>query len=189
MEAEHRRALRYGMVGGGPPGWIGEAHRRAAALAGRLQVRLRNSHAFCNLNLTGVLCAVGCWCVLFACGGEQHLWCEPGPGVGSCLHVLPGDGQPGTAPPRRGHWCVRPMCVCGGSTTLLTLTLRGVEGALDFVVVVTPNPLHYDVSRTFLEACSRRLHHSLLLKLRGSKVLSPPPQPGWLSGPLRQAAH
>ncbi len=63
------------------------------------------------------------------------------------------------------------MCVCGGST-IRVLTLRGVEGALDFVVVVTPNPLHYDVSRTFLEACSRGLHHSLLLKLRGSKVLS-----------------
>lgn len=55
---------------------------------------------------------------------------------------------------------------------LLTLPLRGAEGALDFVVVVTPNPLHYDVSRTFLEARSRGLHHSLLLKLRGTQVLS-----------------
>lgn len=52
----------------------------------------------------------------------------------------------------RMRWFVR-------SPLLTHLTLRDAEGALDFVVVVTPNPLHYDVSRTFLEACFC-IHHS-----------------------------
>jgi predicted dehydrogenase len=30
--------IRFGMVGGGPPKWIGEAHRKAASLTGILEL-------------------------------------------------------------------------------------------------------------------------------------------------------
>ncbi|ELR24592.1 NAD binding oxidoreductase [Acanthamoeba castellanii str. Neff] len=78
------------MVGGGPPGWIGEAHRRAAALAGRLQV----SRTF-----------------------------------GASLGLESG----------RVYTSYQEM-----ASQEQRLREEGTEGALDFVVVVTPNPLHYD---------------------------------------------
>lgn len=97
------------MVGGGPPGWIGEAHRRAAALAGRLQL----------------------------VAGAFSSRVEVSRTFGASLGLESG----------RVYTSYQEM-----ASQEQRLREEGTEGALDFVVVVTPNPLHYDVSRTFLEA-------------------------------------
>eukprot|EP00743_Colponemidia_sp_Colp-15_P004527 GILK01004881.1.p1 GENE.GILK01004881.1~~GILK01004881.1.p1 ORF type:complete len:379 (-),score=51.08 GILK01004881.1:166-1302(-) len=100
------RKLRYGMVGGGPPGFIGEAHRRAVAIDGlsQLVAGAFSSDSVKNKNF----------------GADLFL-----------------DAQ-------RVYSSYQDMAAAESAMPQ--------EQKLDFVVIVTPNPLHYPVVKTFLEA-------------------------------------
>lgn len=96
--------LRYGMVGGGPGAFIGEAHRKAISLDGTAEL------------------AAGCFSRNPEKTAEQ----------GAVL---------GIAPDR-----------CYKNYGEMAAAEAAREDGIDFVVVVTPNNTHYEISKAFLEA-------------------------------------
>lgn len=96
--------LRYGMVGGGPGAFIGDAHRKAISLDGTAEL------------------AAGCFSRTPEKTAEQ----------GAAL---------GIAPDR-----------CYKDYKEMAAAEAAREDGIDFVVVVTPNSTHYEISKAFLEA-------------------------------------
>jgi predicted dehydrogenase len=108
-EGGNSRKLRYGMIGGGPPRWIGKAHRHAADLTRGLEL------------VAGV----------FSSREELSRAFARSLGIDT----------------ERAYATYQEMAQAEQRRRQ-----SNERDALDFVVVVTPNPLHFDVSRTFLEA-------------------------------------
>ncbi len=101
-----RRKLRYGMVGGGPGGFIGSVHRRAAALDGTMEL----------------------------VAGAFSSSAEKSRAQGAALRL----------DPRR---------VYGSYQEMAEAESRLPEGErIDFVAIATPNYLHYDIAKIFIEA-------------------------------------
>ena len=98
------RLLRYGMVGGGPGAFIGDAHRRSIALDGKAQL----------------------------VAGAFSRSAEKSKQMSEELHL---DAER-----------------CYATYTEMAEKEAAREDGIDFVVIVTPNASHYEISKAFLNA-------------------------------------